>query len=593
MNTFFRPTSLKRTVFFLFADLFLSLITLYGAYSLRFGLYIEKSFLASFALTYTLLIILKILALFWFKVYFVVWRFFGFSEAKNILRAHIVAYGLFSILYVLFSDIFAPFPRSIIAIDFFLSLFMIGGLRISKRLLIQDIQSSKMKPTLIIGVSSHTSSVVRQTLENEIDYYPVAIVALAQGNHAINSYIDNLKVYSFDDLEELIKSKDIKAVVIARKLDSSELKIVVDRLNSLGISQIKQIQVLGSEDKKLEDISIEELLARHPKDLDQECIASFVRDKNILITGAGGSIGSEISRQCNIFGANHLTLVDNSEFNLYQIGEELPNATLSLISVTDIFQLKEIIKTEKPDIVIHAAAYKHVPICESNPKSAIYNNVQGSKNIIDISIEYGVSKLVIISTDKAVRPTNIMGTTKRITELYANNVDAKNTEIVAVRFGNVLGSSGSVIPKFKQQIQNGQNITVTHPDITRYFMLISEACQLVLQTAAIAKGGELFVLDMGEPIRIVDLAKQMIRFYGKEGEIAITFSGLRAGEKLYEELLLDDSEKKTIYPSIFIAKPTYYNISQLNKDIEELFKSNDKVKALQKIVPEFTREAVV
>ena len=593
MIALFRPTSAKRILFFLFADIFLSLITLYGAYILRFGLYIEKSFLSSFVLTYTLLITLKILSLFLFKVYFIVWRFFGLSEAENLFKAHLVAYGSFILLYLLFSDIFAPFPRSIIAIDFFLSLFMIGGLRFSKRVLIQDIQSSKMKPTLIIGVSNHTSTVVRQTLESEIDYYPVAIIALAQGNHAVNSYIHNLKVYSFEALEEVIKTKDIKAAVIAREIIPSEFKVVVERLNSLGISQIKQIRIIGSQDEKLEDISIEELLARHPKDLDQECIASFVKGKNILITGAGGSIGSEISRQSALFGAKHLTLVDNSEFNLYQIGEELPNATLSLVSVTDKNQLEKIFKREKPDIVIHAAAYKHVPICEANPQSAIYNNIQGSINIMDISIEHGVSKVVIISTDKAVRPTNIMGTTKRITELYANNVEAKDTEIVAVRFGNVLGSSGSVIPKFKQQIQNGQNITVTHPDITRYFMLISEACQLVLQTGAIAKGGELFVLDMGEPIRIVDLAKQMIRFYGKEGEIEITFSGLRAGEKLYEELLLDESEKETIYPSIFIAKPTYYNISQLNRDIELLFKSDDKIKALQKIVPEFTREHVV
>jgi UDP-N-acetyl-D-glucosamine 4,6-dehydratase len=213
----------------------------------------------------------------------------------------------------------------------------------------------------------------------------------------------------------------------------------------------------------------------------------------------------------------------------------------------------------------------------------------GSKNVIDVSIENSVEKVVVISTDKAVRPTNVMGATKRVTELYANNVDANGTEIVAVRFGNVLGSSGSVIPKFKQQIEKGGPVTVTHPEITRYFMLISEACQLVLQTAAIAKGGELFILDMGEPVKIAELARQMIRLYGKEDEVDISFTGLRPGEKLYEELLLDESEQETKYSSIFIVKPTPYDISRLTQDIEVLLAEKDKVKALQKIVPEYTR----
>jgi UDP-N-acetyl-D-glucosamine 4,6-dehydratase len=247
----------------------------------------------------------------------------------------------------------------------------------------------------------------------------------------------------------------------------------------------------------------------------------------------------------------------------------------------------------KPDIVIHAAAYKHVPLCEANQASVISNNIQGSINVIDLSIQYRVEKVVVISTDKAVRPTNVMGATKRVVELYANNVDAQATEIVAVRFGNVLGSSGSVIPKFKQQIERGGPVTVTDPEINRYFMLISEACQLVLQAAAIAKGGELFVLDMGEPIKIMDLAKQMISLYGKEGEVEIEITGLRPGEKLYEELLLDESDKETRYRSIFIAKPTAYAISQLTHDIALLLGADNKMEVLQKIVPEFTHENVV
>jgi len=593
MTTLFRPTSLKRIIFFVSADLFLSLLTLYAAYVLRFGLYIEKNFLASFALTYTALTALKIASLLLFKVYFVVWRFFGFEEAKNIVKAHILAYITFIGIYIIFSDIFAPFPRSIIAIDFFLSLFMIGGLRISKRLLIQSSQHSGMKQTLIVGVGSGTSSVIRNAIDGDIDYYPVAIVALDRGQNAINSYISNLKVYDFSKLEEIVIKKEIKAAIISRELSTVELKEVVDNLNSCGVTEIKRIRFLGSHQEKLEDLSIEDLLARHPKDLDQECIASFVKDRRVLITGAGGSIGSEIARQCDSFGASSLILVDNSEYNLYSIGEEVNDATLSLLNVTDQELLKKVFLQHKPEIVIHAAAYKHVPICEENQEVAIYNNVLGTKSVIDLSIENGVTKVVVISTDKAVRPTNVMGATKRITELYAANVDSKGTEIVAVRFGNVLGSSGSVIPKFKRQIEQGGPITVTDPEITRYFMLIPEACQLVLQAGAIAKGGELFVLDMGEPIKISDMAEQMIRLYGKEDEIEIVYSGLRPGEKLYEELLLDESEKKTQYSSIFIAQATSYPIDELERDIESLVNSDNKIEALQKIVPEFSRESMI
>ncbi|MEJ2501053.1 MAG: polysaccharide biosynthesis protein, partial [Campylobacterales bacterium] len=316
-------------------------------------------------------------------------------------------------------------------------------------------------------------------------------------------------------------------------------------------------------------------------------IASFAKGRRILITGAGGSIGSEIARQCAHFGAARLALIDHSEFNLYQIGEELPEAELDMFSVTDRSTLDEKMTAFNPDIVIHAAAYKHVPLCEANQQAAVTNNVLGTKNVIDASIGAGVEKLVIVSTDKAVRPTNVMGATKRVTELYAGNVDSKETEIVAVRFGNVLGSSGSVIPKFKRQIEEGGPVTVTHPEMTRYFMLIPEACQLVLQAAAIAKGGELFILDMGEPVKIVDLAKQMIRLYGKQNEVEITFCGLRPGEKLFEELLIDDSEKKTQYSSIFIAGKTDYPIEILEKDIKTLLQAEDKVAALKKIVPEF------
>jgi len=590
MINMWRPTSVKRLFFFIFIDTILSLVSLYLAYELRFNFHIPENFLMHFWHVYVVLTTIKLGMLFIFKNYFIIWRFFSFVDAKNIIYAHIFAYMLFVGVYLWYTEYFAPFARSIVIIDFFLSLVFIGMLRASKRLLLEREQSA-LKPTLIIGVNNNTGTIIQSALRGDIPYYPTAIMDLDKEESSKHSYIHNVKIYAEDELEDIVTQKSISSVIFVEHMGTKSLKLVVDRLNTLGILDIKRVKLLGNNSEKLEDISIEDLLARHPKDLDLDTIESFIKGKNILITGAGGSIGSEISKQCQKFGASALTLVDHSEYNLYQIGEEIPEAKLKLLNITNKSLLEDIFEIMKPDIVIHAAAYKHVPVCEENKEVAVYNNVYGSKNVMDASIKFGVEKVVVISTDKAVRPTNIMGATKRVTELYAANVESKNTEIVAVRFGNVLGSSGSVIPKFKQQIEEGGPITVTHPDITRYFMLIPEACQLVLQTAAIAKGGELFILDMGEPIKIADLATQMIRLYGKENEIDIVYTGLREGEKLYEELLLDESEQKTKYSSIFIAKPTHYSIEQLNQDISILLQANDKVKALQKIVPEFTRNS--
>jgi len=379
-------------------------------------------------------------------------------------------------------------------------------------------------------------------------------------------------------------------------VDTKRINEIYEELNT----HFEKIKILPSlEDilkddnykNQLKDISVEDLLARHPQDLDKDKISSFIKDKVVLVTGAGGSIGSEIVRQCINFNAKQLILLDHSEFNLYQIEQEVDNRNIIPIlqSVVNVNDLENTFLNYKPDIVIHAAAYKHVPLVEANINEAIKNNVIGTKNIIDLSIKSRVKKVILISTDKAVRPTNVMGATKRICELYAQNVNAKDTEIVAVRFGNVLGSSGSVIPKFKSQIEKGQNITVTHPEITRYFMLIPEACELVLQAGAIGTGGEIFILDMGEPIKIVDLAQKMIDLSGIK-DIKIEFTGLRPGEKLYEELLIDDTKCSTQYDSITVAEPTKYDIDKLNEDIKSLVICNDKIEQLKNIVHEFNHQ---
>ncbi|MFY4806213.1 UDP-N-acetylglucosamine 4,6-dehydratase (configuration-retaining) [Aliarcobacter butzleri] len=451
-------------------------------------------------------------------------------------------------------------------------------------------KNKKTKNLVIYGAGKAGLQLQREFLSSE--YKLVCFIDDDEILH--HRSIDGISIYSKEKYCSLFENQKFDLMIISMPSASQEqIKIIYEFMQD----KFEKIKILPSMNnilkkeeftKQLKDIGVEDLLARYPKDLDKKQIENFIKDKIVLITGAGGSIGSEISRQCKTYGAKQLILLDHSEFNLYSILEELrgENVVPIMQSVRDIKALESTFEKYKPQIVIHAAAYKHVPLVEYNILEGITNNIIGTKNCIDLSIKYGAQKFVLISTDKAVRPTNIMGTTKRICELYAQNVESKNTEIVAVRFGNVLGSSGSVIPKFKSQIEQGKNITVTHPEITRYFMLIPEACELVLQAASIGKGGEIFILDMGEPIKIVDLAKKMIELSGRS-DINIEFCGLRLGEKLYEELLINDSDQKTKYESITVANSTKFDIKELNKKIEELLICEDKVAKLKEIVPEF------
>lgn len=583
MKDFLKPTQTKRTIFFISSDILISFFSLFLAYNLRFNFVVPADFMNNFLLTFMILLVCKISFLSYFNIYKTAWRFFSLYEIKKILLAHLYAYLIFVVIFLIFREEMSPFARSIIIIDFMLSLVFIVFFRLLKRILLETGSSQKYKNTLIIGADPYIRSLLQA--KKDLNYSPVAM--LDDKPELINTYISNLKVYAFDDLKRVIKSRDIEAVIISKSYGQKSLIEIFETLNKLEITDIKVINNL-QDNKELKDISVEDLLARHPKDLDKELIGNFIKDKIVLITGAGGSIGSEISRQCAKFGAKRLILLDHSEFNLYSIAEELNSfkPVLVMQSVVNRDFLDLTFDKYKPQIVIHAAAYKHVPLVEDNISEAILNNIMGTKNSIDCAIKHNVEKFVLISTDKAVRPTNVMGTTKRICELYAQNVEPKNTEIVAVRFGNVLGSSGSVIPKFKMQISQDGPITVTHPDITRYFMLIPEACELVLQAASIGKGGEIFILDMGEPIKIVDLAKKMIELSGKDN-IEIEFTGLRPGEKLYEELLIDDSEANTEYESITVAGKTFYSIDKLNEDILSLLDCKNKLEKLKLIVPEF------
>jgi len=582
-----KPTNSKRIIFFLLVDLLISIATIFIAYLLRFNFHIPASFFSSMLQMMMVLIPLKIAIFFLFKIYFVAWRYFGLGEYKRLIVSHLVIYTLFTIIFYFAYDAFFGFPRSVIFIDAFLSIFFIGLVRISRRVYLESSQENFQVSTLLIGVNESATHVLKSAKNGTIPYSPKALIS--DDVNLVGTYFSGLKVYENSSIGKVIEKYRVETVIIVKDLEPTKLDELFMQLTTLGIKDIKNIQMFKDDKPSLADLSIEDLLARKPKDLDMISIANYIAGKVVMITGAGGSIGSELSRQVALFGAKQIILLDHSEFNLYQISEELhrKNIVSVMLSVKDREALEEVFIQYLPDVVLHAAAYKHVPLCEENIESAVQNNIFGTKNVIDLAIAHDVTKFLLISTDKAVRPTNVMGTTKRVCELYAHAVPNRNTEIAAVRFGNVLGSSGSVIPKFKAQIEKGQNITVTHPDITRYFMLIPEACQLVLQAASIAKGGELFILDMGEPIKIVDLAQKMIELSGRE-DIEIEFSGLRPGEKLYEELLIDDADLKTEYSSIMVSQNPPVDYAALLVKIERLKHEDENLlEVLKEIVPEF------
>jgi len=590
IDNFFQPTNSKRTLFFMLIDIVISFSTIIFAYLLRFSFNIPIEYISGMVKMLIILIPLKILFLYLFKIYFIAWRFFGLNEYKRIVTSHFVVYLIFTAVVFLFYKALIPFPRSVILIDLSLSLFFIGFIRVSKRLYLERSSDKLKKNMLIVGVNDRATHLIKSAVRGDIEYHPVALIS--EDKSSIGTYFSNIKVYNQLDLTDLIKRFEVESVVLTEKLEQKELDYLFTVLNLAGIKEIKQMQMFEDDTPKLSDISIEDLLARKPQDLDRLSIANFIIGKVVMITGAGGSIGSELSRQVKMFGAKQIILLDNCEYNLYAINEEL-NHHNSICVMQDVKNRELLAKTfalYQPDILLHAAAYKHVPLCEENIKEAIDNNVTGTKNIIDLSVEYHVKKVVLISTDKAVRPTNVMGATKRICELYAQSIPSYETEIVAVRFGNVLGSSGSVIPKFTSQIERGKNLTVTHPEITRYFMMIPEACQLVLQASSIAKGREIFILDMGKPIKIMDLAKRMIELSGRD-DIEIEITGLRAGEKLYEELLINEADLKTEYSSIMVVQdiPSPYEI--LLEKIERLENSETNlIETLKEIVPEFNHQ---
>ncbi|MDB2070492.1 nucleoside-diphosphate sugar epimerase/dehydratase [Clostridium paraputrificum] len=478
------------------------------------------------------------------------------------------------------------------------------GWRIVRRTLIyvSDRSNGNYKRVLVVGAGGAGALVANEYKKNP-QYKKKVVAFIDDFSEKKGTYVSGIKVLGNRyDIQEVVESQRIEEVIIAiSELNEVELKKILDECKKT-TAQVKIMpgvsEVIDGKFsvKKIRDVDVEDLLGREPIKLDFSDISSYIENKVIMVTGGGGSIGSELCRQIVRFNPKELIIFDIYENNAYDLQNELlrkyENLNLKTLigSVRDRKRLNSIFKEYRPQVVFHAAAHKHVPLMEDSPGEAIKNNILGTLNTAELASEYGVERFVLISTDKAVNPTNVMGATKRMCEMVIQSIDKESdTEFVAVRFGNVLGSNGSVVPLFKKQIAEGGPVTLTHKDITRYFMTIPEASQLVLQAGAYAKGGEIFVLDMGQPVKIYDLAENLIRLSGyiPNEEIEIKVTGLRPGEKLYEELLMDEEGlSETPHKKIFIGRPGEFKLERVKNNINELLdvvKLGNKEKLREKL----------
>lgn len=504
-----------------------------------------------------------------YKLYQRVWRYASIGELISIFKAVTLSVGA---TFLIQSLIYGPVYYRIMIITWMIHLLLIGGSRFSWRMYRDGYRKmeSRKNRTLIIGAGSAGTLVARQLkLNPDVDMYPIAYIDDDPLKHQLELF--GLPVVGGrNKIVEAVSELKIDNIVIA--IPSLRKKELNELVKICSLTQAKVMIVPMFEDlirgtlsvQEIRDVQVEDLLGRDPIQLDTHSIEHYITGSTVLVTGAGGSIGSEICRQLSVFSPGRIVLLGHGENSIYTIERELAQAFGDKVKVkTEIADVQNrakmisIMQTHKPRAVFHAAAHKHVPLMERNPEEAIRNNIIGTLNAAEAAHEAGVEMFVMISTDKAVNPTSVMGASKRIAEMLIQDMDrTSNTRFVAVRFGNVLGSRGSVIPLFQEQIRQGGPVTVTHPDMVRYFMTIPEASRLVLQAGALAGGGEIFVLDMGEPVKIVTLAENLIKLSGYEVEdIGIRFSGIRPGEKLYEELLnANEIHERQIYPKIYVGK---------------------------------------
>ncbi|WP_026776873.1 nucleoside-diphosphate sugar epimerase/dehydratase [Polaribacter sp. Hel_I_88] len=541
-------------------------------------------------------------------------RHTGTKDAFNVFLG-ITIYVLLLTFIVIINQLFKlssfTIPISIIVIHYFVSVFI---LIISRYVFkaFYDVISTELntiRNVLIFG-AGEAGIITYGALSRDKKYNYDILGFIDDDANKINKKIDRIKIYDFSKIDQdFVKKYDLSEVIIStQKIRPSRLLEITDKLLSLAV-EIKIVPPLVTwidgdlQANQIKQVNIDDLLNRQQILIDNPIVKKEVTDKVVLVTGAAGSIGSELSRQLASYNLQHLVLVDQAESALYDLQQELQQKgitgfTALVADVRDTKRMREIFKELQPQKVFHAAAYKHVPLMEDSPYEAIKINIFGTKNIADLAIKYKVERFVMVSTDKAVNPTNVMGATKRVAEMYISclSKQQKKTKFTTTRFGNVLGSNGSVIPLFKKQIEHGGPLTVTHKEITRYFMTIPEACRLVLEAGTMGKGGEIYIFDMGESVKIYEMAKRMISLSGLRypEDIAIKITGLRPGEKLYEELLATGEDTiKTYHEKIMIAKTQKINDSTILALIEELASQKNKlssseiVSKLKALVPEY------
>jgi FlaA1/EpsC-like NDP-sugar epimerase len=608
----------KNFYIMLLCDVILVFTAYYLSFYLRFEGRIPEGFMVVFKDTILIVVVTKIIVFFFFNLYRGMWRFTGLNDLKNVVSAALLS-SITLTLYILFMYRFEGYSRSVYVIDFVLTLLFIGGIRICVRLfmnrgygipsdLFTKMFTEDGKRMLIIGAGNAGEKVVREMMENtSIHMYPVGFLDDDSGKQgkSIHGVIVRGRV---EDVSNCVS--DVDEILIAiPSARGKQVRRIVDLCTGTG-KRFRIMPNLGElidgkvSVKAIRDIKYEDLLGREEVRLDAELLRQAFQGKRILVTGAGGSIGSELIRQLGHFKPSALGLLDFSEYNLFQIEnktrqcfEQLP-VHAHLVDIRNEGNLRRTFATFKPEVVFHAAAYKHVPLQELNPWEAVLNNVRGTRNLVAIAQETGVERFVLVSTDKAVRPTNIMGATKRVAEMFVECMNGgSGCRFMAVRFGNVLGSSGSVIPLFEEQIAARLPVTVTHPEVTRFFMSTVEAAQLILQAGAMGTGGEIFILDMGQPVKIADMAKDLIRLHGLDPDVdvPIRFVGLRPGEKLYEELITEgEGIVPTTHKKIRVLRGRPCDLPILNAQIDALTQAAQAydvplIKSrLKEIVPEYT-----
>ncbi|MFC4557944.1 polysaccharide biosynthesis protein [Virgibacillus kekensis] len=522
-----------------------------------------------------------------YKLYHKVWAYASVGELITIVKAVTLSIIGAGIVQFLVND-FIIFRRALI-VTWLLHIVFIGGSRFIWRIFRDQyiIPDGNKKRTLIVGAGAAGSMIARQLKNNRenTELHPVAFVDDDLSKQRMQIY--GIPVLGRSKhITEIVDNHNIEHIVIAiPSLQNGELNNLVMECNKTNakvqmIPKIEDIMTGKVSVNSLKNVEVEDLLGREPVELDIDAISEYVTGNTVMVTGAGGSIGSELCRQLMRFSPGKILLLGHGEFSIYTIDMELRekygDTDIEIVpiiaDVQDKKRIFDVVGTHRPSIIYHAAAHKHVPLMEYNPHEAVKNNVIGTRNVAEAADTFSTKTFVMVSTDKAVNPTNVMGATKRVAEMVVQDLAQRSeTKFVAVRFGNVLGSRGSVIPLFKKQIERGGPITVTDPEMTRYFMTIPEASRLVIQAGTLAKGGEIFVLDMGEPVKIVDLAKNLIKLSGyTEDEIPIQFSGIRPGEKMYEELLGEDEvHPDAVYEKIYVGRTSMVDSALLNKVIAD------------------------